>query len=284
MIGAGHDRHNFREVVVSGGPGGHNFPEVVSILRMGAGRLRGVELKGAASPRTAVVWAVLRAELDGAARPLTVLDVGGGTGGFAVPLATDGHQVTVVDASPDALAALTRRAAEAGVADRVRAVQGDGDALGDLVAPDSADVVLCHSLLEVVDDPATVVKALATALRPGGVASVLVANRVAAVLGRAVSGHLDVATALLSDPAGHGGGRDTLRRRFDVESATALLTGGGLVVEQTHGVRVVADLLPGAVLEGQTDALLAFEMATSSLAPYRDIATQLHLFARRPAG
>src|SRR5690606_38224364 len=81
-----------------------------------------------ASPRTAVVWAVQRRELDRfAGRPLTVVDVGGGTGGFAVPLAEAGHQVTVVDASPDALAALTRRATEAGVADRVRAVQGDGD-------------------------------------------------------------------------------------------------------------------------------------------------------------
>jgi len=242
-----------------------------------------VEPKGAASPRTAVVWAVLRQELDRATGPLTVLDVGGGTGGFAVPLATAGHNVTVVDASPDALAALTRRAAEAGVADRIRAVQGDGDGLGELIAADSADLVLCHSLLEVVDDPGTVVKALAATLRPGGVASVLVANRVAAVLGRAVSGHLDVATALLTDPDGSVGGRDTLRRRFDHEAACNLLVGAGLVIEQTHGVRVVADLLPGNVLEGQTEALLAFEMATSALTPYRDVATQLHLFARRPA-
>jgi S-adenosylmethionine-dependent methyltransferase len=241
-----------------------------------------VEPKGAASPRTAVVWAVLRAELDGTTRPLTVLDVGGGTGGFAVPLATAGHRVTVVDASPDALAALTRRAAEAGVADRVRAVQGDGDALAELVAPESADLVLCHSLLEVVDDPATVVKAVAATLRPGGVASVLVANRVAAVLGRAIGGHLDVAAALLTDPSGSTGQRDTLRRRFDLDSAVALLAAGGLVVEQAHGVRVVADLLPGAVLEGQTEALVAFELAASSRPPYRDIATQLHLFARRP--
>jgi S-adenosylmethionine-dependent methyltransferase len=241
-----------------------------------------VEPKGTASPRTAVVWAVLRAELDGATRSLTVLDVGGGTGGFAVPLATAGHRVTVVDASPDALAALTRRAAEAGVADRVRAVQGDGDALAELVEPESADVVLCHSLLEVVDDPGTVVKAVAASLRPGGVASVLVANRVAAVLGRAIGGHLDVAAALLTDPAGNAGQRDTLRRRFDLDSAVALLTAGGLVVEQTHGVRVVADLLPGAVLEGQTEALVAFELAASARPPFRDMATQLHLFARRP--
>jgi S-adenosylmethionine-dependent methyltransferase len=241
-----------------------------------------VEPKGAASPRTAVVWAVLREELDRATGPLTVLDVGGGTGGFAVPLATAGHSVTVVDASPDALAALTRRAAEAGVADRVRAVQGDGDGLAELVEPEIADLVLCHSLLEVVDEPGTVVKALAATLRPGGAVSVLVANRVAAVLSRAIGGHLDVATALLTDPVGAAGARDTLRRRFDLHSAIALLGNAGLVVEQTHGVRVVADLLPGAVLEGHNEALLAFELAASALPPYRDVATQLHLFARRP--
>src|SRR5690606_21074578 len=103
-----------------------------------------------------------RGELDRqAGRTLQVVDVGGGTGGFAVPLAEAGHRVTVVDASPDALAALTRRAAEAGVPDRITAVQGDGDRLAGLVEPGSADLVLCHSLLEVVDDPAEVVGALA---------------------------------------------------------------------------------------------------------------------------
>jgi S-adenosylmethionine-dependent methyltransferase len=237
------------------------------------------------APRTAVVWAVLGEELARAdGRTLTVVDVGGGTGGFAVPLAQAGHHVTVVDANPDALAALTRRAAEAGVPDRIRAVQGDGDALAGLIPSGSADLVLCHSVLEVVDDPATVVKALAATLRPGGAASVLVANRAGAALARAIGGHLDAAAAVLTDPDGLSGARDTLRRRFTGESVVALLTSAGLAVEEIHGVRVVADLLPGAVLEGQAEALLAFELAASTQLPYRDIATQLHLLARKPTG
>src|SRR5437762_9704768 len=178
---------------------------------------------------------------------LTVLDVGGGTGGFAVPLAEAGHRVTVVDASPDALAALTRRAVEAGVADRVTGVQGDGDRLAELAAPGSADLILCHSLLEVVDDPVDVVAALAATLRPGGAASVLVANRAAAVLSRAMSGHLDTAVSTLADPDGRIGAADKLRRRFDADGAAALLREAGLTVEAIHGVRVLADLLPGAV-------------------------------------
>jgi len=238
-----------------------------------------------AGPRAAVVWEVLRRELDRAdGRTLTIVDVGGGTGGFAVPLAEAGHRVTVVDASPDALAALTRRAAEAGVAERVTAVQGDGDRLADLVAPGSADLVLCHSLLEVVDDPSSVVSAVAGVLCPGGAASVLVANRAAAVLARAVAGHLSAASALLDDPDGGdrpGTRRDAPRRRFDAASANRLLRGAGLIVEEIHGVRVIADLLPGSVADADQSALLEFELAASARSPYRDIATQLHLLARR---
>jgi 2-polyprenyl-3-methyl-5-hydroxy-6-metoxy-1,4-benzoquinol methylase len=229
------------------------------------------------NPRTAVVWQVLGRELERAAGAgrgsLRVVDVGGGTGGFAVPLARAGHDVTVIDASPDALAALTRRAAEAGVSDRVRALQGDADSLADQVDPGAADLVLCHSVLEVVDVPADVATALTATLRPGGAASVLVANRAAAVLARAVAGQFDFATAALD---GVASGRDTVRRRYDVESATALLTKAGLLVEEVHGVRVVADLVPG-----EHEGLVAFELAVAARAPYRDIAAQLHLLARR---
>src|SRR2546430_17741985 len=45
---------------------------------------------------------------------LDIVDVGGGTGGLAVPFAALGHNVTVVDPSPDALAAAQRRGARGG--------------------------------------------------------------------------------------------------------------------------------------------------------------------------
>ena len=73
--------------------------------------------------RTAVVWEALTALLDTPA--LEVLDVGGGTGGFAVRVAEQGHRVTVVDPSPDALATLARRSEESAVADRITALQGE---------------------------------------------------------------------------------------------------------------------------------------------------------------
>ncbi len=103
-------------------------------------------------------------------RPLRVLDVGGGTGGTAVPLAVAGHDVTVVDPSPDALASLRRRAAETGTTERVHPVQGDTDTVAQ-PGPDGArpsyDLVCLHGTLEVVDDPDAALANLAAVLATG---------------------------------------------------------------------------------------------------------------------
>ena len=60
-------------------------------------------------------------------RPAAVLDLGGGTGVYAVPLARNGHRVQVLDQSNDALWALARRAQAEGVGDRVQAEVADLD-------------------------------------------------------------------------------------------------------------------------------------------------------------
>jgi len=234
------------------------------------------------------VWTVLTAELERAAHAgsasLAVLDLGGGSGGSAVPLAQRGHRVTVVDASADALATLQRRAAEAGVAKLVTPVQGDVERLPAAAAATAYDLVLCHSLLEVVDDPAATLATVAGALRPGGCASVLAAGRAAAVLARTLGGHPADALRALTDPTGRWGAADGVLRRFDTDGLVELVGAAGLTVEAVHGVRVLADLVPGAVLEaepGAADALRELETAAAALPPYRDIAAQLHVLARR---
>lgn len=152
-------------------------------------------------------------------RPLEVLDLGGGTGGVAVPLAEAGHRVTVVDPSPDALASLARRAREAGIVDRITAVQGDGDSLGSVLAGRHVDLACCHGTLEFVDDPAATLHAIAQALGEGGVLSLLVSGRLSVVFAKAIAGEFGQARAALVDPSGRWGSTDPLPRRFDVEQA-----------------------------------------------------------------
>jgi len=225
--------------------------------------------------RTAAVWAALDPVI-GAGTPLRVLDVGGGSGMFAVPLAQLGHDVTVVDPSADALATLGRRAGTAGVGERVRGLQGDGDLLHEVLPTaggDGYDLALCHFVLEVVDDPAVTLREIAGALRPGGQVSVATANRAGAVLARALSGHPVEALGLLDDRKGD-------RRRFDPAGLLTLVEGAGLRPGPWRGVSVVADLLDAAS-GADPSAVRALELALAGLSPYRDVAAGLHVLAAR---
>jgi SAM-dependent methyltransferase len=211
-----------------------------------------------------------------------VLDLGGGTGGQAVRLAAAGHRVTVVDPSPDALAALARRAAEAGVADSVHAVQGDAEGLGELVGEGTVDLVLCHGVLEIVDDPAEALRSVRRVLLPAGRLSLLVTQRHAAVLARVSHGQLRQAEHLVVDPDGRWGDDDPLRRRFDPDQVRALLAGAGFAVLGTEGIRVFGDLVPRGQADAdpdQAELLARLERHVSDAGAFLDIAAQLHLHA-----
>lgn len=228
------------------------------------------------SVRTAVVREALEAALGSEARD--VVDLGGGTGGVAVRLAEAGHHVRVVDPSPDALAALARRAQEAGL--DVTGLQGDVTDLLDVVGPASADVVLCHGVLEVVD-PVAALDRLAQVLRPGGLLSLVVGQRHAAVLARAMAGSFVQARALLDD-AGPVDARTG--RRYTREEVESLLVDAGFALESVQAVRVFTDLVPSALVDlepGAAAALLELERAVADRAEYLPLGAQLHVLARR---
>ena len=229
--------------------------------------------------RSSLVWDVLSAVVSARTAAtgraaLDIVDVGGGTGGLAVPFAALGHNVTVVDPSPDALAAAQRRAAEAGA--RLASVQGEAASLDSLVGP--ADLVICHNVLEYVDEPADAMSAIARVLRPSATVSVLASNAVAAVLHRALAGRFAEARVLLADPAA------CTPRRFTLPELTALVEQAGLHAGEAHGLRIFIGLVPGALLDGDaaaTEALRALEEAAASTPPLRDIAAQLHMLGHR---
>jgi SAM-dependent methyltransferase len=239
---------------------------------------------------SSVVWRALQDELARVKTPRQttpphVVDVGGGSGVWAVPLADAGCRVTVLEPNPNAVATLRRRAEETGVSGRITVVADDTDALGERIPAGSADLVLAHGVLEIVDDPGAVVAALAVTVAPGGAVSVLAANRYAAVLHRALAGRLSEARELLTGADGvlvDDG--DNLLRRFDSEGLTRTLSAVGLTVELLQGDGVVGDF----VVEAETDTftgeeLAGFEAAAGTVPPLRDIAARLHALARRPA-
>lgn len=239
------------------------------------------------------VWPALFEQLDRLATArgnvdrseITVLDVGGGTGGYAVPLAQCGHPVTVLDPSPDALATLRRRSVDAGVSGLVTPVLGDADLLGASDEVTAADLVLVHQILEYVDDPGQTLGRVAAAVRPGGVVSLIVQMRAGAVIGRALSGRIAEATAILRDPDGRAGRQDPLLRRFDPEGVDVLLADAGLTRVHLAGVDLLGTL---GERRSDTDARTReLDAALSVSSPYRELATTAHVLAvpvSRPDG
>jgi ubiquinone/menaquinone biosynthesis C-methylase UbiE len=203
----------------------------------------------------------------------TVVDLGGGTGTFAIMLAEQQHEVTVIDPSLDALASLQRRVSERRLSERVRGVQGDATELMQLLGTDATDVLICHRTLDVLGDPRSALNAMAAVVRPGGVLSLMIPQRRAAVLSQALSGHIAAACKIFDDP-----------HRFDTDQVARLVTEAGFTLHAMHGIGVLADHIPQEAFQsepGVVTQLYDLESRLSQDPAFSAIAAWAHFFAVR---
>ncbi len=122
-----------------------------------------------------------------------VLDVGCGGGLLSESLARQGAQVTAIDLAPELVKVARLHGLESGltVDYRVQAVE-------DLAAeqPGSFDAITCMEMLEHVPDPAAIVQACGSLLKPGGWLFLSTLNRTPAAFALAVVGAEYVARLL----------------------------------------------------------------------------------------
>ena len=110
----------------------------------------------------------LRLEWINARVPLagkTVVDVGCGGGILAESIAKKGATVTGIDLSEKALKVADLHSLESGISVRYEKIAAEDLALRE---PAQYDVVTCMEMLEHVPDPAAIVQACATLVKPGG--------------------------------------------------------------------------------------------------------------------
>ena len=145
--------------------------------------------------------------------------------------------------------------------------------------------MLCHGVLGLVDDPADALATITSVLRPGGALSLVVNQRHAAVLARAMAGHFVQAREILEgDQSVKQSTKDRGERRFTAEEVAQLLGAAGFTTSSTHGIRVFADLVPSSLLDlepGASAALLDLERAVAARPEYLTLASQLHVVATR---
>ena len=215
---------------------------------------------------------------------LLALDLGGGTGAIAVRLARLGLRVTLLDASLPMLDFAKRAAREAGVADRLELKHADAAQFDNLFDAESFDVILCHNILEYVDDPCAVLRNAARALRDrSSIISVLLRNQAGEVLKAAIQGGDLAATEHnLTAEWGHEslyGGRVRL---FTAESLQAMLLESSLAVTAERGVRVISDYLPPSISRSdEYERIFELERKLGRRPEFAAIARYTHCLAHR---
>jgi S-adenosylmethionine-dependent methyltransferase len=220
-----------------------------------------------------------------AEKSLCALDVGCGTGATAVRLARLGMHVTLLDSSPTMLDIADRTAQQAGVTDKVVLQQGDASRLTNLFPAASFDVIICHNVLEFLDDPSAALCAAARALRDSSaILSVLVRNRAGEVFKAAIqAGDLAIAENNLTAEWGQEslyGGRVRL---FTSDSLQAMLKAASLAVIADRGVRVMADYLPPRISRSaEYERILELERKLGSRPEFAAVARYKQYLANGP--
>ncbi|RUO62267.1 methyltransferase domain-containing protein [Pseudidiomarina insulisalsae] len=129
------------------------------------------------------------------ARPLRVLDVGGGIGQFSEFFARNGHQVTHTDIAPDMVAAAQQRHQQQGLAANYRYLTAALQELPEHLDGQQFDVVLCHAVLEWLAEPEDALPLLKQFLAPQGTLSLMFYNRDAKLMANMVFGNFDYVEA-----------------------------------------------------------------------------------------
>lgn len=182
-------------------------------------------------------------------RSLRGLDLGCGTGATAARLARLGIHMTLVDSCSAMLDIAKRKAREAGVDGRIALNHGDVAQVANLFPAGSFDVVLCHNILEYVDDPNSILSAAARMMRSdstaNGVLSILVRNWAGEVFKAAVkAGDLGAAERNLATMWGQESLFCGRVRLFTLDGLQVMTKSALLAVAAERGVRVISDYLP----------------------------------------
>jgi S-adenosylmethionine-dependent methyltransferase len=235
--------------------------------------------------RLDLAFATLQEFLPQSARPLRALDVGGGTGAMAVRLAQLGLHLTVLDESLPMLDGAKRAAQESGVAGSIVLKSGNAAALATLFEPGSFDLILCHNILEYVDNPLSLLRGAARVLRDSmSIISILVRNQAGEVLKAAIKdGDLAQADRNLTAEWGHESLYGGSVRLFSAETLKTTLATASLEVIGTRGVRVLSDYFPPCIdRNAEYDRIFKLERKLGARPEFAAMARYTHCLVHRP--
>lgn len=204
---------------------------------------------------------------------LRILDFGSGEGWTAAWLAQR-NQVTAIEPSADMLSRQVGKGS-------YTQLQGGAELLADMPAA-SFDMILCHNVLEYVEDKAAALRALSRLLRPGGRLSLIKHNRPGRVMQMAVLlNDFEHAHSLLNGGDGRSGQFGAIRYYEDRDVLRWLPE---MHCVKMWGIRTFWDLQQNQQCHSDPawqEKMLALETRVSTMPEYQAIAFFHHMILQK---
>lgn len=232
--------------------------------------------------RQAILWQDLDTLLETfGARPLRILDAGGGEGQTAIKLAQRGHHVTLCDVSGEMIARAQAAAQAQGVSDNMHFIQCPAQEIArHLETP--VDLILFHAVLEWVAEPLMVLQTLWSVLREGGALSLMFYNANGLLMHNMVAGNFDYVQVGMPKRKKRTLSPDYPR---EPDAVYGWLEQTGWHITGKTGVRVFHDYLREKHQQRDCfDALLELETRYCRQEPYISLGRYIHVTALKPQG
>ncbi len=209
------------------------------------------------------------------AKPLRILDAGGGLGQMAIWLAKQGHQVVLAEPSGEMLQRAKATIEKEGFGDSVELIQASVQELSEHNCG-KFDLITFHAVLEWVAHPQAVLEQLLSFLKPHGWLSLMFFNYHSTVMRRLIAGDLE--TVRRGDIASDGTKGLAPISPLKPEEVKSWLEPLGLILETWSGIRCFYDYMYRDVRR-QVDMqeLIPLERVYSRVEPWRSMARYQHM-------
>ncbi|MGM0526531.1 MAG: methyltransferase domain-containing protein [Pseudomonadota bacterium] len=209
----------------------------------------------------------------------SLLDVGAGLGQVNEWFLEREHRVLHTDISEQMVLEAQQRHQQLGLARHAQYLIAPLDRLAEQLPEQQFSLILCHAMLEWVDDGAAAISQLNQLLKPGATLSLMFFNRNAQLMANAVYGNFDYIARDLKVKKTVRLSPQTPRDPSQVE---AWLLAEGLTVKSKTGVRCFHDYLRNIEHQQRFDELLELELQYNQVSPFRDLGRYQHWLIQKP--
>lgn len=208
-----------------------------------------------------------------------ILDAGGGQGQFSLQLAVAGHEVVLCDISAEMLRLAEEQAIQLGVQDKVTLVHCAIQELPTHISDTRFDFVICHAVMEWMQQPETLLPCLSGYLKPEAYLSLTFYNRHSLIFKNLL--RTNFKKILKQDYSGQKGSLTPINP-MEPEQVLEWVTGLPLEIKSHSGIRVFHDyIFNDEHRERDPDTLVQLELQFSQREPYRSLGRYIHLLMQR---